>query len=289
MDRIRQIISDNWIIRPHELSSLMALIMPGIISGNLEGISATLGKTKSTACCYNPYLADEYDVNASDLPDNSVLVLTLRGTLFVWESDWIVRMVREAEENPRICGIVFLIDGPGGMVSHIDQAAAAIKGCSKPTATVVNGIMASAHFWLGTCAGRTFIVSDLCEVGSVGIVVTHASFREFFKQNGIDYREIYPDTSDLKNEETRALLDKNDDTLIQSRAERIHRIFAETVADNLGIGYDPELPIFRGRMFNGEEAVAAGYIDQFGGLEDAARWVLGVATARGVNAAINQS
>ena len=87
----------------------MALIMPGIISGNLDGISATLGKPKSTAVCYNPYLADEWEVNATDLPDNSVLLLTLRGTLFVWESDWIVRMVREAEENPRICGIVFFI------------------------------------------------------------------------------------------------------------------------------------------------------------------------------------
>ena len=33
-------------------------------------------------------------------------------------------------------------------------------------------------------------------------------------------------------------------------------------------------------MFSGDEAVAAGYIDQFGGLKDAVTWVLAQATSR---------
>ena len=105
--------------------------------------------------------------------------------------------------------------------------------------------------------------------------------------NGIDYREIYPDTADLKNEATRALIEKDDDSIIKARAEKIHKIFAETVAENLGIDYDPKLPIFRGRMFSGEEAVAAGYIDQIGTLDDAARYVLGVATALQINSSLD--
>lgn len=287
MNRIQQLISDNWTIRRHELSSLMAIIMPGIISGNLEGISEILGKTKCTATAYDPYLATEWDTTDTDLPNNSVLVITLRGTLYAWESDWLARTIKEAEADPRICGIVLLVDGPGGMVSHIDKAVAAIKNCTKPTATVCEGMMASAHFWIGTCTDRTFIVSDLCEVGSVGIITTHLSLLKYFEMNGIDYREIYPDTADLKNEATRALIEKDDDSIIKARAEKIHKIFAETVAENLGIDYDPKLPIFRGRMFSGEEAVAAGYIDQIGTLDDAARYVLGVATAMQINSSLD--
>jgi len=143
--------------------------------------------------------------------------------------------------------------------------------------------MASAHFWLGTASDRTFIASPLCEVGSVGIVCTHYSFREFFKMNGIDYREIYPDTADLKNKETRVLVENNDESLIKARAEKIHKIFAETVARNLGIEYDPKLPLFRGEMFDGNEAVELGYIDQFGGVADAVKWVLAQATSRKAN------
>lgn len=87
----------------------------------------------------------------------------------------------------------------------------------------------------------------------------------------------------MKNKETRALVDNNDESLLKARAERIHKVFSETVARNLGIEYDPELPLFRGEMFNGDEAVAAGYIDEFGGLNDAVKWVLAQATSRKAN------
>lgn len=282
MNRLQRIFSDNWTIRRHDFESFVSLIMPAIVAGNIEAASAKLNEddkctVKATTA---PYMAKWYELDDISLPVDSIAVITLTGVLYSWESEWVAKQVEAAELNPNICGIVFVIDGPGGMVSHLDMAAAAVENCKKPTATVVTGIMASAHFWLGTASDRTFIASPLCEVGSVGIVCTHYSFREFFKMNGIDYREIYPDTADLKNKETRVLVENNDESLIKARAEKIHKIFAETVARNLGIEYDPKLPLFRGEMFDGNEAVELGYIDQFGGVADAVKWVLAQATSR---------
>lgn len=282
MNRLQRIFSDNWTIRRHDFESFVSLIMPAIVAGNIEAASAKLNEddkctVKATAA---PYMAKWYELDDISLPVDSIAVITLTGVLYSWESEWVAKQVEAAELNPNICGIVFVIDGPGGMVSHLDMAAAAVENCKKPTATVVTGIMASAHFWLGTASDRTFIASPLCEVGSVGIVCTHYSFREFFKMNGIDYREIYPDTADLKNKETRVLVENNDESLIKARAEKIHKNFAETVARNLGIEYDPKLPLFRGEMFDGNEAVELGYIDQFGGVADAVKWVLAQATSR---------
>jgi len=282
MNRLQRIFSDNWTIRRHDFESFVSLIMPAIVAGNIEAASAKLNEddkctVKATAA---PYMAKCYELDDISLPVDSIAVITLTGVLYSWESEWVAKQVEAAELNPNICGIVFVIDGPGGMVSHLDMAAAAVENCKKRTATVVTGIMASAHFWLGTASDRTFIASPLCEVGSVGIVCTHYSFREFFKMNGIDYREIYPDTADLKNKETRVLVENNDESLIKARAEKIHKIFAETVARNLGIEYDPKLPLFRGEMFDGNEAVELGYIDQFGGVADAVKWVLAQATSR---------
>ncbi len=282
MNRLQRIFSDNWTIRRHDFESFVSLIMPAIVAGNIEAASAKLNEddkctVKATAA---PYMAKWYELDDISLPVDSIAVITLTGVLYSWESEWVAKQIEAAELNPNICGIVFVIDGPGGMVSNLDMAAAAVENCKKPTATVVTGIMASAHFWLGTASDRTFIASPLCEVGSVGIVCTHYSFREFFKMNGIDYREIYPDTADLKNKETRVLVENNDESLIKARAEKIHKIFAETVARNLGIEYDPKLPLFRGEMFDGNEAVELGYIDQFGGVADAVKWVLAQATSR---------
>lgn len=284
MNRLQRFFSDNWTIQRHDFENAVSLLMPSIINGNIEAAAAQLSRDKCTVKAIgSPYMAKWYELDDITLPVDSVAVITLSGVLYSWESEWVIRQVEAVELNQNICGVVFVIDGPGGMVSHLDMAAAAVENCQKPTATVVTGVMASAHFWLGTAADRTFIASPLCEVGSVGVVITHYSFREFFRQNGIDYREIYPDTADLKNKATRALVDNGDESLLKARAERIHKVFSESVARNLGIGYDPELPLFRGEMFNGDEAVAAGYIDEFGGVADAVKWVLAQATSRKAN------
>lgn len=281
MDRLQQFFSDNWTIQRHDFENTVSLLMPCIINGNLQAATAQLSKEKCTVKAITaPYLASWDELDNPDLPEGSIAVISLTGVLYAWESEWVIRQVEAAELNPNICGLVIVIDGPGGMVSHLDMAAAAIENCTKPTATVVTGMMASAHFWLGTASDRTFITSPLCEVGSVGVVITYYSFKEYFRNNGIDYREIYPDTADLKNKDTRAIDDNDDESLIKERAERIHRVFSETVARHLGISYDPELPLFRGELFTGDEAVAAGYIDQFGGLSDAVKWVLAQATSR---------
>lgn len=284
MNRLQRFFSDNWTIQRHDFENSVSLLMPSIINGNIQAAAAQLSQDKCTIkAVAAPYMAKWYELDDITLPVDSIAVITLTGVLYSWESEWVIKQVEAAELNPNICGIVFVIDGPGGMVSHLDMAAAAVENCDKPTATVVTGIMASAHFWLGTASDHTFIASPLCEVGSVGVVITHYSFKRFFEQAGIDYREIYPDTADLKNKETRALVDNNDESLLKARAERIHKVFSETVARNLGIEYNPELPLFRGEMFNGDEAVAAGYIDEFGGVADAVKWVLAQATSRKAN------
>lgn len=284
MNKLQRFFSDNWTIQRHDFENTVSLLLPCIINGNIEAAAAQLNKNKcEVKATAAPYMAAWYELDDITLPVDSIAVITLTGVLYSWESEWVIKQIEAAELNPNICGVVFVIDGPGGMVSHLDMAAAAVENCKKPTATVVTGVMASAHFWLGTASDRTFIASPLCEVGSVGVVITHYSFKRFFEQAGIDYREIYPDTADLKNKETRALVDNNDESLIKAKAEKIHKIFAETVARNLGISYDPELPLFRGEMFDGSEAVEAGYIDQFGGISDAVKWVLAQATSRKAN------
>lgn len=281
MEKVQRFFSDNWAIERPEFQNLLSLLTPCIINGRLADVNDQISQVKSSAMATSmPYMAKWYELDDISIPADSVAVIKLRGVLYAWETEWLIEQLAAAEKNANICGIVLVIDGPGGMVSHLDMAASAIKNSSKPTATVVDGCMASAHFWLGTSSERTFIVSPMCEVGSVGVVITHTSFKEFFKMNGIDYREIYPDTADLKNKETRELEENGDESLIKARAERIHKIFAETVAENLGISYDPTLELFRGAVFPGDVAVAAGYIDQFGTVDDAVRWVLAQATSR---------
>lgn len=287
MINLQRFLTDNWMIRRADFENISALVIPCILAGNPGAASAELVKPKSSASATaTPYLAKWYELDEL-LPQDSVAVIRLKGVLYAWETEWFIDVFRAAADNPNIVGIVIEIDGPGGMISRLDQAVAAIEKCGKPTATVVTGVMASAHLWLGMAADRTFIASPMCEIGSVGTMFTHVSYKEFFAQAGIKYWQIYPDSADLKNKEIRALEDNDDDSILKEQAAKLHRIFAESVARNIGIEYDPALPFFRGEMFDAEEAVKLGYIDTFGDIADAVRYVLGTATGRKANTNTN--
>lgn len=287
MDKIQQIFTENWAIANNDYDRLFSILIPCIAAGNLDAVEKQLNKNKITAYATTPYLASKWELEDENLPNDSVAVITMEGTLYAWETYRLEERLRTVFNNPKICGAVLWINGPGGMVAHVDLAAKMIAESPKPIATYVAGTMGSAHFWLGTAAERTFIASPMCEVGSVGIMLTYQSFKEYFKKQGIDYREIYPDSADLKNFESRALEENNDEEPIKERLAVMHRIFCNAVSANLGITYDPELPLFRGQIFTGDVAVANGYIDQFGTLEDAVTWVLAQTTIKKANEIYN--
>ena len=54
----------------------------------------------------------------------------------------------------------------------------------------------------------------------------------------------------------------------------MHALFCEAVSKGLSIPYNKELPLFRGAMFMGDEAIQAGMADGYGNVADAARWIL---------------
>lgn len=280
MERLRQFFANDWAIQRHDLDSVMALLTPCIMAGNLQGADDFLQQKKPVAkAVAAPYLAHYWELDDINLPDNAIAVVSLTGMLFAWETDWLIKTIQAAESNPAVCGIVLVIDGPGGHATRVDVAATAIKEATKPVATIVTGSMCSAHFWLGTCADRVFAVSPMCSVGSVGAMCEFIGMKKYFENIGIDVRDIYPDVSDLKNEEFRAL-ENGDESLTKKRLEKLAKLFCEAVADNLGVAYDPTLELFRGRVFMADEAVAAGYIDQIGTVTDAISWVLALATSR---------
>lgn len=284
MKHLQEIITGSWAITPKDFEALSTLLLPCIMQGHLDQAESQLNRSTLKAYATDPtYLVSRWELDDETLPEGSVAVIELEGVLYSWNTFALERWLLMAEQNEKICGVVLWINGPGGMVAHVDVVASTIQGMTKPVATFVAGIMASAHFWIGTSADRIFVASPLCEVGSVGVMVTWASWKKYFEKNGIDVRDIYPDSADLKNHEYRALEEKGDEDPIKQHLERLHEVFARTVAVNLGVEYDPELPLFRGQIFTGAEALELGYVDEVGTLQDAVTWVLGRATANQAN------
>ncbi len=268
-------------MRRSDLSGALGVVAAALAAGNINAIESQLSRSALLySACQAPNYVDQWDINDLNLPENSVAVIRMRGMLYAWETDNLIHALERIEANPCIVGVVLDINGPGGHVTRVDEAAALIRNFSKPVATFVAGDMCSAHFWIGTSAERTFVCSNISTVGSVGSMTEYLSLRKYLEAQGIKVWEIYPDNSDLKNEGVRALEDREDDAVIKQRLAEISQLFGNDVALNLGIKYDPAMELFRGKTFSAAAALAAGYIDQFGTLRDAANWVLAQATSR---------
>ena len=287
VNKIYHFLNTRWAMAANDYARLLMTVMPALKNGQIDTVARYLEAKQMVVYATTPYLADRYELDDATLPDGSVAVICLDGPLFSWETLNLERRLQQAADNSKIVGVVLWINGPGGMISRVDVVADMITNYPKPIATYVAGTMASAHFWIGVSAGRTFVDSRLSEVGSVGVMITFQSLKRYFSEQGIDIRAIYPDAADLKNKWFRDIEDNDDETTIKERLTLDHRIFCEHVAKSLNMDYDPDMALFRGETFTGTEAVEKGYIDEIGNLQDAVRWVVATATAKETNKIID--
>ncbi len=292
MERLQSLINGACCVRAREYAHLMGVILPAVTSGRLDVVDRMLQGADLPTSVINATAANtcssSWHLDDLALPDNTVAVIRLEGFLYSWVTLHVIDALEAAFSNPKIIGIILRIDGPGGMASHVDRLASMIATAPKPVATVCEGSMCSAHFWIGTAASRVFVDSKLAEVGSVGTMMSFFGLKKFYETNGIDYRDIYPDTSDLKNVAYRQLWEKGDETLIKEKLERIQRIFCESVAANTGIEYDESSPLYRGATFYADEALRMGIVDQKGGLDDAVTWILAESIKSQIEEEFNQ-
>lgn len=276
MSKLQYIFSERWAVRRDALRNLVTLIAPCVAVGRLSEAETALAEKHIDVRCYMDDEDDDEDSDESrgrDVPEGSVMIINLSGILYRWTTANLYNMLCDFDADPNVAGVVLVIDGPGGMAGRVAATADKIRGMSKPVATVVAGEMCSAHLWLGTAAGRVFVSSRHCEIGSLGTMCTFTSFKEYFKKEGIEHRDIYSDSSDLKNREYRDLEENGDDTSTKERLAELHRQFAESVAEYRGIKADMSKPIFRGEVVDGETAIREGFADEIGDIDQAVRWV----------------
>ncbi len=283
MDKIQQIFNGKWAIEAKDYYQLLSLILPSINAGNLTAIEQHLSKNKVTAYATMPYVADRWELEDASLPEDSVVIFTCDGVLYSWETYRLEQFIAKALSNPKIAGIVLFINGPGGMITRVDLLERMIRESSKPIAAYITGVCASAHFWFASACGRKFVSSPMDEIGSCGIIYTYQSFKKYYAELGIELKDIYPDSADLKNKMIREMEEKQDDSLIKENLSFYHNIFAQTVARNLNIEFNPTDPLFRGQTYFADVALANNYVDSYGTLEDAIVWVLSQAALKRAN------
>jgi protease-4 len=180
-------------------------------------------------------------------------------------------MLSQANRDDEVLAIVLDIDSPGGAVDGTEEFANLIRSSKKPVVAYIDGLGASAAYWIASQASYIYINSETTGyAGSLGVLCTHIDQTAALEKNGqvvtilrssratdkARFNGVEPLTDELKAQIT-ADLDSIANTFIAS-VERGRAGKLNTKED-----------VFTGKVYNGSEAKKHGLVDAFGSLQDA--------------------
>lgn len=180
-------------------------------------------------------------------------------------------LLEAALNDHKVKAIVIRINSPGGEVTASDRLHRIIQDADrlKPVVAYLDTIAASGGYY-AACGTRRLIAHPTTFTGSIGVIMQSVKYRELFDKVGVSM-EVY------KSGALKDLLSGTRETspeekaLVNELVQETYTRFLGVVSANRGKSVD-ELrasPLTDGRIFSGQQALAAGMVDQNGFIEDA--------------------
>lgn len=244
-----------WAIQPDMLDTIAA-----IARGEGEGVEAVEAKMGRP-------LQNTRKVTMRD----GVAVVPITGPVFRYANlfteisgatslDVLAKDFTAALEDPQVSAIVLDINSPGGQATGIADFSAMVRAAGKPVVAFVDGMAASAAYWIAAAAQGGVVMSKSAMAGNVGAVL------------GLDTRkdanriEIVSSQSPNKRPDATTEAGR---AQIQALIDALAQVFIEDVAAYRGKTPEQVVADWNGGdMFIGARAVAAGMADRIGTLEE---------------------
>ena len=231
------------------------------------------------------YYSDDEEPEHEDEPQREkvVHVMPVRGVMMKHDmtcgpkgTRTLGNRLRHADSDSSVIGHVLIIEGPGGASNAVPELADAIKECKKPVIVWVDGIMASAHMYVGSYAKEIIASRPTDIIGCIGTMITYSGRTSKSEEDLFKVREvtIYADDAYEKNEEYEKAINDFDFKLVKERVLNPHnQQFVNDIKANRPGVEDKHL---HGRTFNASEVVGS-LIDSIGPFEDALNRVIQLA------------
>lgn len=186
-----------------------------------------------------------------------------RGT----NTEWVATQLQIAADNVNVVAIVLSMDTPGGTVNGTEKLAQVVRNSSVPVIAHTDYMCASAGIWVASMAKEHWIASaKTTGLGSVGVISTLFSMKEYNDKQGFDFRVLRS-----KGSENKALANPYEPINDEAVAEE-QKLIDEMRVEMLSQirSSRPQVPQnIDGKMYYGQDAIRMGLADKVGSLQDA--------------------
>lgn len=180
-------------------------------------------------------------------------------------------MLDRANADPEIGAIVLDVDSPGGAVDGTEEFARLVRSSKKPVVAYIDGLGASAAYWIASQASYIFINSETTGyAGSLGVLCTHVDQSAALEKQGavvtilrssraVDkarFNGVETLTDELKAE-------------IVADLDSIAATFISAVESGRAGKLSAKEDVFTGKVYAGSAAKKHGLVDAVGSLQDA--------------------
>ena len=197
------------------------------------------------------------------------------------ESDNIIARIKKFREDNSIKAIVIRINSPGGGVGPSQEIFSEIRRTVKVKKVIASmgAVAASGGYYVA--AGADKIVANPGTItGSIGVIMEFTNYKELMDKIGLvpvvikscRYKDIGSPARDMTENERKFLNDF---------VRKIHSQFVMAISEGRNMDSAKVKEIADGRIFSGEDALKAGFVDRLGNLEDAVNWAGELAGIKG--------
>jgi ClpP class serine protease len=203
------------------------------------------------------------------VPKNSVAVVPVMGAMmrdsYCTLSDGYISGTRDLEttlrdldNNQNVDGVVLYINTPGGEARGNESLSKVVNSMKKPIVGFFEG-MASAGVYAFQGVNELYAAEKNSYWGSIGTYVTLIDDSEFWKQSGIEFKEIYAEASTEKNATYRAALEGDDQPMLEWLKEMNNAFIKDVKSSRPQIQDDGS--VFAGKLYTAAQAKKIGAID----------------------------
>lgn len=176
--------------------------------------------------------------------------------------------VAEAADNAVIDSIVMAYASGGGTAAGVKDASDFIKMVDKDVKPVYSYTSASAFsaaYWLYS-GGRQAFASEMGQVGSIGAIAIHASYKDAYEKAGIQHTVFREGEFKALGQPVEKLDDKAKGD-IQSHLKQANSFFLDAVIGNRGLSMSEHSQWGEGKTFFAAEGMRVGLVDQVRSLD----------------------
>ena len=194
-------------------------------------------------------------------------VLEIKG--LIAESRPTLKQLERYQKDRSIKAVVVRINSPGGAVGPAQEILRELEKVRQEKKVVASlGTVAASGGYYIACGADLIMANPGTATGSIGVIMQFANVEALTKKLGLDFFNLkagrYKDVGTPFRRMT-----KEEQEYLQHLVDNIYQQFLRDVARNRKLPLEKVKSLAEGKVYTGEEAKAAGLVDELGNLPDA--------------------